>query len=209
MNTAQLTEKLKHIKIVPVIALDNASDAVPLGEALVKGGLPVAEITFRSDAAEQAIRLLRDANPDILIGAGTVLNAKQALAAKAAGADFIVTPGFNANTVKFCQDIEMPVTPGVNNPMAIEAALELGIETVKFFPAEASGGVKMLKSLLAPYAMLQVMPTGGVNAGNIKDYLAIKNVIACGGSWMVERQLLQQKNWKEIERLCREAVAVV
>lgn len=209
MNTVQLIDKLKHIKIVPVIALDNAADAVPLGEALVKGGLPVAEITFRSEAAEEAIRRLRDANPNILIGAGTVLNARQVLAAKHAGADFIVTPGFNANTVKFCQDIDIPVTPGINNPMAIEAALELGINAVKFFPAEASGGIKMLKSLLAPYAMLQVMPTGGVNADNIRDYLGIKNVIACGGSWMVERKLLQQQNWKGIESLCKEAVAAL
>ena len=152
---------------------------------------------------------LRDTLPDILIGAGTVLNAAQAKAAQQAGADFIVSPGFNPNTVKACQDLGIAITPGINNPTAIEAALEHGITTVKYFPAEASGGLKMLKALLAPYAMLQVMPTGGIGTHNIRDYLALKNVIACGGSWMVEKTLLDAQNWEEIARLAREAVALV
>ena len=189
MNITTLTEQLRTIKIVPVIALDNAADAVPLGAALRESGIPVAEITFRSPAAAEAIRRLRDADPDILIAAGTVLNAAQAKAAQQAGADFIVSPGFN--------------------PTAIEAALEHGIDTVKYFPAEASGGIPMLKALLAPYAMLKIMPTGGINAKNIRDYLAIKNVIACGGSWMVEKSLLATQNWAEVERLGKEAVALV
>ena len=209
MNITTLSERLRAIKIVPVIALDNAADAVPLGAALRESGIPVAEITFRSAAAIDAIRRLRDALPDILIGAGTVLNAAQAKAAQQAGADFIVSPGFNPNTVKACQDMDIAITPGINNPMAIEAALELGIRTVKFFPAEASGGIPMLKALLAPYAMLQVMPTGGIGAKNIRDYLALKNVIACGGSWMVEKSLLAAQNWDEVARLSREAVALV
>ena len=209
MNITTLTEQLRTIKIVPVIALDNAADAVPLGAALRKSGIPVAEITFRSPAAAEAIRRLRDADPDILIAAGTVLNAAQAKAAQQAGADFIVSPGFNPNTVKACQDMDIPITPGINNPTAIEAALEHGITTVKYFPAEASGGLKMLKALLAPYAMLQVMPTGGIGTHNIRDYLALKNVIACGGSWMVEKTLLDAQNWEEIARLAREAVALV
>ena len=209
MNITTLTEKLRTIKIVPVIALDNAADAVPLGVALRESGIPVAEITFRSPAAAEAIRRLRDADPDILIAAGTVLNAAQAKAAQQAGADFIVSPGFNPNTVKACQDIDIPITPGINNPTAIEAALEYGIDTVKYFPAEASGGLPMLKALLAPYAMLKIMPTGGINAKNIRDYLAIKNVIACGGSWMVEKSLLAAQNWAEVERLGKEAVALV
>ena len=209
MNITTLTEQLRTIKIVPVIALDNAADAVPLGAALRKSGIPVAEITFRSPAAAEAIRRLRDADPDILIAAGTVLNAAQAKAAQQAGADFIVSPGFNPNTVKACQDMDIPITPGINNPTAIEAALEHGIDTVKYFPAEASGGIPMLKALLAPYAMLKIMPTGGINAKNIRDYLAIKNVIACGGSWMVEKSLLTAQNWAEIERLGKEAVALV
>lgn len=209
MNITTLTEKLRTIKIVPVIALDNAADAVPLGAALRESGIPVAEITFRSPAAAEAIRRLRDADPDILIAAGTVLNAAQAKAAQQAGADFIVSPGFNPNTVKACQDMDIPITPGINNPTAIEAALEYGIDTVKYFPAEASGGIPMLKALLAPYAMLKIMPTGGINAKNIRDYLAIKNVIACGGSWMVEKSLLAAQNWAEVERLGKEAVALV
>ena len=209
MNITTLTEKLRTIKIVPVIALDNAADAVPLGAALRKSGIPVAEITFRSPVAAEAIRRLRDADPDILIAAGTVLNAAQAKAAQQAGADFIVSPGFNPNTVKACQDMDIPITPGINNPTAIEAALEHGIDTVKYFPAEASGGLKMLKALLAPYAMLQVMPTGGIGTHNIRDYLALKNVIACGGSWMVEKSLLAAQNWAEVERLGKEAVALV
>ena len=209
MNITTLTEQLRTIKIVPVIALDNAADAVPLGAALRKSGIPVAEITFRSPAAAEAIRRLRDADPDILIAAGTVLNAAQAKAAQQAGADFIVSPGFNPNTVKACQDMDIPITPGINNPTAIEAALEHGIDTVKYFPAEASGGIPMLKALLAPYAMLKIMPTGGINAKNIRDYLAIKNVIACGGSWMVEKSLLAAQNWAEVERLGKEAVALV
>ena len=209
MNITTLTEQLRTIKIVPVIALDNAADAVPLGAVLRKSGIPVAEITFRSPAAAEAIRRLRDADPDILIAAGTVLNAAQAKAAQQAGADFIVSPGFNPNTVKACQDMDIPITPGINNPTAIEAALEHGIDTVKYFPAEASGGIPMLKALLAPYAMLKIMPTGGINAKNIRDYLAIKNVIACGGSWMVEKSLLAAQNWAEVERLGKEAVALV
>ena len=209
MNITTLTEQLRTIKIVPVIALDNAADAVPLGAVLRESGIPIAEITFRSPAAAEAIRRLRDADPDILIAAGTVLNAAQAKAAQQAGADFIVSPGFNPNTVKACQDMDIPITPGINNPTAIEAALEHGIDTVKYFPAEASGGIPMLKALLAPYAMLKIMPTGGINAKNIRDYLAIKNVIACGGSWMVEKSLLAAQNWAEIERLGKEAVALV
>ena len=209
MNITTLTEQLRTIKIVPVIALDNAADAVPLGAALRESGIPVAEITFRSPAAAEAIRRLRDADPDILIAAGTVLNAAQAKAAQQAGADFIVSPGFNPNTVKACQDMDIPITPGINNPTAIEAALEHGIDTVKYFPADASGGIPLLKALLAPYAMLKIMPTGGINAKNIRDYLAIKNVIACGGSWMVEKSLLATQNWAEVERLGKEAVALV
>ena len=209
MNIETLNNRLRGIKIVPVIALERAEDAVPLGAALLQSGIPAAEITFRTAAAIDAIRRLRDAQPEMLIAAGTVLNAAQAKAAQQAGADFIVSPGFNPNTVKACQDMGIAITPGINNPMAIEAALELGISTVKFFPAEASGGIPMLKALLAPYAMLQVMPTGGIGVKNIRDYLALPNVIACGGSWMVEKSLLAAQNWDEVARLSREAVALV
>ena len=209
MNIETLTPRLQALKIVPVIALERAEDAVPLGAALLQSGIPAAEITFRTAAAIDAIRRLRDAQPEMLIAAGTVLNAAQAKAAQQAGADFIVSPGFNPNTVKACQDMGIAITPGINNPTAIEAALEHGITTVKYFPAEASGGLKMLKALLAPYAMLQVMPTGGIGVKNIRDYLALPNVIACGGSWMVEKSLLAAQNWDEVARLSREAVALV
>lgn len=208
-TTEQIVEKLKQLKVVPVIALDKAEDILPLAKTLSENGLPVVEITFRSAAAEEAIKLVRQHYPNVLIAAGTVLTKEQVLAAKNAGADCIVTPGFNPNIVKYCQELTLPVTPGVNNPMAIEAALELGITAVKFFPAEASGGVKMIKALLGPYGNLQIMPTGGISPSNIRDYLAIPNVIACGGSWFVEKSLIQAGDWAEIGRLTREVVELV
>uniref|UniRef100_UPI0004701C0D bifunctional 4-hydroxy-2-oxoglutarate aldolase/2-dehydro-3-deoxy-phosphogluconate aldolase n=1 Tax=Vibrio parahaemolyticus TaxID=670 RepID=UPI0004701C0D len=172
-------------------------------------GPPAAEITFRSAAAAEAIRLLRETQPDMLIGAGTVLNREQAIAAKEAGATFIVSPGFNPNTVKACQEIGIDIVPGVNNPSTVEAALEMGLTTLKFFPAEASGGINMVKSLLAPYTDIELMPTGGINPANIKDYLAIPRVLACGGTWMVDKKLIEEGNWEELARLTREAVALV
>ncbi|OBX45638.1 bifunctional 4-hydroxy-2-oxoglutarate aldolase/2-dehydro-3-deoxy-phosphogluconate aldolase [Haemophilus haemolyticus] len=205
-TTQQIIEKLRQLKVVPVIALDYAEDILPLADTLDKNGLPVAEITFRSEAAADAIRLLRANRPDFLIAAGTVLTAEQVMLARNSGADFVVTPGFNPKIVKLCQDLNFPITPGVNNPMAIETALEMGISAVKFFPAEASGGVKMIKALLGPYAQLQIMPTGGIGLHNIKDYLDIPNIVACGGSWFVEKKLIKAKNWTEIGRLVKEAV---
>lgn len=205
-TTNQIIEKLHQLKVVPVIALDDAEDILPLADTLAENGLPVAEITFRSEAAAEAIRLLRANRPDFLIAAGTVLTAKQVVLAKNSGADFVVTPGFNPKIVQLCQDLDFPITPGVNNPMAIEAALEMGLTAVKFFPAEASGGVKMIKALLGPYTQLQIMPTGGIGLHNIKDYLAIPNIVACGGSWFVEKKLIQAKNWVEIGRLVKEVV---
>lgn len=200
-TTQQIVEKLAQFKVVPVVALDNAQDILPLANVLVENGLPIVEITFRSAAAEQAIVLLREHYPDVLIGAGTVLTAEQVLQAKNAGADFIVTPGFNPKIVQLCGDLHLPITPGVNNPMAIEAALDMGIETVKFFPAEASGGIKMIKALLGPYPQLRIMPTGGINVHNIGDYLAIPQVIACGGSWFVDKSLINNQQWDKIAEL--------
>lgn len=205
-TTEHIIEKLRQLKVVPVIAIENAEDIIPLGETLARNGLPVAEITFRSEAAVEAIRLLRQHNPEMLIAAGTVITAEQVIAAKQAGADLIVSPGFNPHIVQLCQALNLPITPGVNNPMAIEAALAMGISTVKFFPAEASGGTKMIKALIAPYPQLQIMPTGGITPNNINDYLAIPNVIACGGSWFVEKSLIQQKNWQEVGRLVHEVL---
>ena len=206
LTLAQITEKLRELKVVPVIALDRAEDILPLADTLANNGLPVAEITFRSPAAAEAICLLHQQRPDFLIAAGTVLNAEQVVAAKNSGADFVVTPGLNPKIVQLCQDLDLPITPGVNNPMAIEAALDMGIETVKFFPAEASGGVKMIKALLGPYSQLDIMPTGGIGMQNIKEYLTIPNVLACGGSWFVEKNLINAKNWQEIGRLTKDVV---
>ncbi|HDZ9264652.1 TPA: bifunctional 4-hydroxy-2-oxoglutarate aldolase/2-dehydro-3-deoxy-phosphogluconate aldolase [Vibrio cholerae] len=206
---SSIKQQLKALKVIPVIAIDNAEDIIPLGKVLVENGLPAAEITFRSEAAVEAIRLLRQAQPDMLIGAGTVLNREQAIAAKEAGATFIVSPGFNPNTVKACQEIGIDIVPGVNNPSTVEAALEMGLTTLKFFPAEASGGINMVKSLLAPYTNIELMPTGGISPANIKDYLAIPRVLACGGTWMVDKKLIEAGNWEELARLTREAVALV
>ncbi|HDZ9327206.1 TPA: bifunctional 4-hydroxy-2-oxoglutarate aldolase/2-dehydro-3-deoxy-phosphogluconate aldolase [Vibrio cholerae] len=206
---SSIKQQLKALKVIPVIAIDNAEDIIQLGKVLVENGLPAAEITFRSEAAVEAIRLLRQTQPDMLIGAGTVLNREQAIAAKAAGATFIVSPGFNPNTVKACQEIGIDIVPGVNNPSTVEAALEMGLTTLKFFPAEASGGINMVKSLLAPYTDIELMPTGGISPANIQDYLAIPRVLACGGTWMVDKKLIEAGNWEELARLTREAVALV
>lgn len=203
---SSIKEQLKALKVIPVIAIDKAEDIIPLGKVLAENGLPAAEITFRSAAAAEAIRLLRETQPDMLIGAGTVLNREQAIAAKEAGATFIVSPGFNPNTVKACQEIGIDIVPGVNNPSTVEAALEMGLTTLKFFPAEASGGINMVKSLLAPYTDIELMPTGGINPANIKDYLAIPRVLACGGTWMVDKKLIEEGNWEELARLTREAL---
>lgn len=206
---SSIKEQLKALKVIPVIAIDKAEDIIPLGKVLAENRLPAAEITFRSAAAAEAIRLLRETQPDMLIGAGTVLSREQAIAAKEAGATFIVSPGFNPNTVKACQEIGIDIVPGVNNPSTVEAALEMGLTTLKFFPAEASGGINMVKSLLAPYTDIELMPTGGINPANIKDYLAIPRVLACGGTWMVDKKLIEAGNWEELARLTREAVALV
>ncbi|MBB1314208.1 bifunctional 4-hydroxy-2-oxoglutarate aldolase/2-dehydro-3-deoxy-phosphogluconate aldolase [Aliivibrio sp. SR45-2] len=204
-----INEQLQALKVIPVIALDNAEDIIPLGKVLSDNGLPAAEITFRSAAAIEAIRLLKQSQPHMLIGAGTVLNGQQALEAKEAGASFVVSPGFNPNTVKACQEIGINIIPGVNNPSTVEAALEMGLTTLKFFPAEASGGLNMVKSLVGPYGDIRLMPTGGITASNIKDYLAVPQVLACGGTWMVDKKLIKNKDWDTIARLTREIVELV
>ncbi|WP_237388231.1 bifunctional 4-hydroxy-2-oxoglutarate aldolase/2-dehydro-3-deoxy-phosphogluconate aldolase [Xenorhabdus sp. Sc-CR9] len=205
----EMIMRLRQIKIVPVITVEEVKDIVPIGHALADNGLPVAEITFRSGNAAKAIKLLKAERPDMLIGAGTVLNREQVHQAKTSGAEFVVSPGMNPNTVQACQQIGIPIIPGVNNPSTIEQALELGIDFVKFFPAEPSGGIAMIKALLAPYPQLQVMPTGGISTGNVRDYLAIPQIVACGGSWMVSSQMIRDNDWKKIGKLAREAVELV
>lgn len=198
----ELNQRLKAIRIVPVIAINNAEDAIPLAKTLVDNGLPCAEITFRTDAAASAIRQMRDAYPELLIGAGTVLTPAQVDAAIDAGADFIVSPGLNPTTVKHCQQRGIAIVPGINNPSLVEQAMELGLDTLKFFPAEASGGLAMLKALSAVYPV-SFMPTGGVSEENVSDYLALPSVLACGGTWMVPAKLIDEQKWDEIAALVK------
>lgn len=202
----EVLNKISDIGIVPVIAIKNADDAVPLANALIKGGLPCAEVTFRTAAAEQAIKNISESCPEMLVGAGTVLTKEQADAAMAAGAKFLVSPGLNPEIVKYCVEKGYPMTPGVANPSDIEQALALGLDAVKFFPAEAAGGLAMIKAMSAPYGSLKFMPTGGINAKNLKSYLDFNKIFACGGSWMVNGDLIAAKDWDGIEKLTREAV---
>ncbi|GFI25288.1 putative KHG/KDPG aldolase [Lachnospiraceae bacterium] len=202
----KIYEEFFKIGIVPVVALKDASDAEPLAKALRDGGLPCAEVTFRTEAAQDAIRSMTEKFPDMLIGAGTVLTRGQVDAAVLAGAEFIVSPGFNPKVVSYCLEKEIPVIPGCSSPSDIEAAIELGLDVVKFFPAEASGGIEAIRAMSAPYRKIKFMPTGGIHAGNIKRYLHVPNVLACGGSWMVKSERIKHKDWDGITSLTKEAV---
>ena len=199
-------KELYSIGLIPVIKIENADDAVPLAKALIDGGLPAAEITFRTACAAEAIKNITEAYPEMLVGAGTVLTTEQVDAAIAAGSKFIVSPGLNPKVVSYCLSKGVPMLPGCANPSDVEAALELGLKTVKFFPAEAVGGLKMLKAMAAPYGQLTFMPTGGINADNLLDYLKFNKIVACGGSFMVADQLVKEKKWDEITALTKDAV---
>lgn len=199
-------EKLNKIGIVPVVVINNVEDAAPLAKALCAGGLPCAEVTFRTAAAKEAIKIMTETCPEMVVGAGTVLNAEQVDAAVEAGATFIVSPGLNPKTVRYCQEKGVAVTPGTSSPTDIEQAIELGLDVVKFFPAEQSGGIAKIKAMAAPYVNMKFMPTGGISAKNINDYLSFPRIIACGGSWMVPAKLVDEKKFDEIEKLTREAV---
>jgi len=205
----ELFTRIRNIGIVPVIKLESPKDALPLGKALVDGGLLAAEITFRTQAAAESIAALRKAFPELLTGAGTVLTIAQAEAAIASGASFIVTPGFNPRIVDFCLEKGMPVIPGVNSPSQVEQGLERGLSLLKFFPAEASGGVKMLKALHGPYADVSFVPTGGIDASNVESYLQLSYVAAIGGTWMVKEDLIASGLYDRIAALCKEAVELV
>lgn len=205
----EMLSKIQKMGIVPVIKLDDAKDAVPLAKALVEGGLPCAEITFRTAAAEESIRLMRQAYPDMLIGAGTVLTTEQVDKAINAGATFIVSPGLNPKVVRYCVEKDIPITPGCANPSDIEAAIELGLDVVKFFPAEAAGGLAMIKAMAAPYVNMKFMPTGGINAKNLLSYLDFPKIIACGGSWMVSDEMVKAGEFDKITALTKEAVALM
>jgi 2-dehydro-3-deoxyphosphogluconate aldolase/(4S)-4-hydroxy-2-oxoglutarate aldolase len=206
---ARIADRFGEIGIIPVIKLSSPGQALPLADALLDAGLPAAEITFRSDAAAEAIRRIRRDRPDMLCGAGTVLSREQVDAARDAGAQFVVAPGFNPTVVDYCIDLGMPVYPGVNNPMGIEFALERGLSILKFFPAEASGGIPMIKAISAPYGDVRFIATGGIGPGNILSYLASDAVIACGGSWIVKPSLIEAEAFDEIRDLSAEAVSLI
>ena len=196
-------DEIRRLKIVPVIVIDDPARALGLADALAGGGLPCAEITFRTPAASEALRRIAAERPNVLTGAGTVLTTEQAARARDAGARFIVSPGINPKVVEWCQDHSLPVFPGVCTPTEIETALECGLNVVKFFPAEPSGGVGFLKAIAAPFPDLSFMPTGGITAANVREYLAFKRVVACGGSWMAPQDWIQQGAFDRV----REAVA--
>ena len=202
----EILKELYNIGIIPVIKINDASKAVSLAKALIKGGLSAAEVTFRTDAAEEAISLISKACPDMLLGAGTVLTIEQAERAMKAGAKFIVSPGFNPKVVKWCLDNGITPLPGCTTPSEIEQALELGLKVVKFFPAEQSGGLAKIKAMSAPYGGVKFMPTGGVSLDNVNSYLNDKCIIACGGSFMVKESYIDNENWDEITNLTKQAV---
>ncbi|WP_047042489.1 bifunctional 4-hydroxy-2-oxoglutarate aldolase/2-dehydro-3-deoxy-phosphogluconate aldolase [Vibrio mexicanus] len=203
-----LDQQLAEIKVVPVIAIKDADKAAKLAQILIENGLPCAEVTFRTKQAAQAIKQMRQAYPDMLIGAGTVLTTEQVDQAIDAGVDFIVSPGFNPTTVRYCQQRNVAIVPGVNNPSLVEQAMEMGLRTLKFFPADPSGGVAMLKALTAVYPV-KFMPTGGVSPDNVKDYLDIPAVVACGGTWMVPNNLIDEDRWDELAALVKTAASSI
>ncbi len=205
----EVLKKLSAIGIVPVIKIDDVEKAVPLAKALVAGGIPCAEVTFRTDEAEEAIKRMAAEVPEMLVGAGTILTPEQADRAIAAGSKFLVSPGLNPKVVKHCIDKGYLITPGTSNPSDVEVAIELGLDVVKFFPAEAAGGIKMIKSMAAPYTKMKFMPTGGINADNLNSYLSFNKIICCGGSWMVKDDLIKNGEFDKITELCKQAVAAM
>ena len=202
-------EELAGYGVVPVVVLNRAEDAKPLAEALCRGGLKCAEVTFRTEAAEESIKIMSESFPDMLVGAGTVLTTSQVDRAVAAGAKFIVSPGFDPEVVDYCIDKNIPVVPGTITPSEVAQGVKRGLKLLKFFPAEQAGGLAMIKAMAAPYTMVRFMPTGGINARNLPDYLASDKIAACGGSWMVKASLVDNKEYDRIEEMTREAVGTV
>ena len=196
-----LEEQFYDYAVVPVVVLDDAEDAAPLAEALVKGGLPCAEVTFRTEAAEESIRIMSEKYPEMLVGAGTVLTTEQVDRAVAAGAKFIVSPGFDPEIVDYCMEKNIPVFPGCISPSEVAQAVKRGLKVVKFFPAERAGGLAMLKAMAAPYTMLKFMPTGGINTKNLKEYLGFSKILCCGGSWMVKGDMIKNKEFDKITEI--------
>lgn len=202
-------KKISEVGILPVVVLDDAKDAKDLAKALIEGGLPCAEVTFRTAAAEESIRVISEAYPEMLVGAGTVLSVDQVKKAVAAGAKFIVSPGFDEEVVKYCLDNNIPVTPGVCTPSDVQNGYKMGLDVLKFFPAEPSGGLSMIKAIAAPYTMMKFIPTGGINENNMEDYLKYDRILAIGGSWMVKSSLVKSGEFDKIREMSKTAVARV
>ena len=203
-----IEERFAELKVVPVVVLNDVKDAAPLAKALVEGGLPCAEVTFRTDAAAESIRIMAEAYPDMLVGAGTVLTTEQVDRAVEAGAKFIVSPGFDPEIVDYCIEKNIPVFPGCATPSEVAQAVKRGLKIVKFFPAEQAGGLAMIKAMAAPYNMLKFMPTGGINTKNLKEYLACDKILCCGGSWRVKGDMVEAGEFDKIQKLTEEARAL-
>ena len=200
-----IEETFAELKVVPVVVLDDVKDAEPLAKALVEGGLPCAEVTFRTEAAAESIRIMTEVYPDMLVGAGTVLTTEQVDKAVESGAKFIVSPGFDPEIVDYCIGKNIPVFPGCISPSEVAQAVKRGLKVVKFFPAEQSGGLAMIKAMAAPYHMLKFMPTGGINTENLREYLACDKILCCGGSWMVKGDMIKAGEFETIKKLTQEA----
>ncbi|MCL2593416.1 MAG: bifunctional 4-hydroxy-2-oxoglutarate aldolase/2-dehydro-3-deoxy-phosphogluconate aldolase [Defluviitaleaceae bacterium] len=199
-------DTLYQIGMVPVIKIDDAKDAIPLAKALCDGGIPCAEVTFRTDAAYQAIKNMSENVPEILVGAGTVLSIEQAKLAIEAGAKFIVSPGLNPEVVKYCQSVNVPILPGCITPTEIELALSFGLNVLKFFPAEQAGGLDFTKAVCAPYTQIKFIPTGGISEKNLEEYLKFDKIVACGGSYMATTDLINNGKWDEVTEICKKTV---
>lgn len=204
-----MIEKIQKLGVVPVVVLEDAKNALELGRALCEGGLPCAEVTFRTDIAEESIRIMVNEFPQMLVGAGTVLTVEQVNRAVAAGAKFIVSPGFDPEVVDYCLEKEIPVFPGCVTPSEVAEAVKRGLKVIKFFPAEQFGGVATIKALTAPYVGLKFMPTGGIGPKNLKSYLECEKIVACGGSWMVKGDLIKAGEFDKIKNLTAKAAAMV
>ena len=207
-NEVQLEQELRKIAVVPVAVLEEAETVIPIAKALYDGGLPAIEVTFRTEIAAYAISEIKKNLPDMLVGAGTVLTPEQVNAAADAGADFLVSPGFNLRTLNAAKQRGIPMIPGICTPTEAEAAIEQGIHLVKFFPAEAAGGLAMIKAMSAPYQMLSFMPTGGISLDNLEKYLSFPKIAACGGSFMLSKQLLRDRNYTQIAAVSRNAADI-
>lgn len=201
-----ISDVLKQNRIIPVIKIDNVEDTLPLLRGIKEGGIKIAEITYRTACAKEAITLAIQNFDDMIIGAGTIINVNQAIEAISLGVKFVVSPGLDEETAKYCREKNVPYFPGCISPTEIMKAINLGIEIVKFFPAENYGGLKTIKSLSAPFPQLRFMPTGGININNLKEYLSFEKIVACGGSWMVKGDLIKNKKFDKIKELSREAV---